>query len=149
MTQFFCSSGPVLPKLTEIEEQKRECKALYFGDARREKRCLLQGSVDNPHVPLAISAFVMQHGLVALGFCRAHSLRIRPLQLALHSHFGYCCWLLGAVSSIVAGVKANEDGCTGILVLSLLFLITPFIFSAAGRNNLKIYRYVNKIVAPL
>lgn len=101
------SLGPVVPKLFEYKATILRCRSLYNGTytdtrdgklqyARSVRDCVNEKhAVSSWHGIPALIAFIFQHFLVAFGFWRATHTKLRLIQVALHSHFGYGCWLLG------------------------------------------------------
>lgn len=101
------SLGPVVPKLFEYKATVLRCRSLYNGtypdtrDGKLQYAGSVRDCINEKHavsswhgIP-ALIAFIFQHFLVAFGFWRATHTKLRLIQVALHSHFGYGCWLLG------------------------------------------------------
>lgn len=124
--------GPVSPKLLDYKDAVAQCNGAYSHDHAAARACIKQVSFNNPHVPMAIFAFAMQHLLVAFGFIRAANDKIRNIQVILHSHFGHACWLLGAISGLVAAFGEQHSCLDPRLFSGLLFGI-PILFYAAGK----------------
>lgn len=106
------SLGPVVPKLFEYRATVLRCKSLYNGtfsstsQGKLEYLEAVRECVDEKHalstihgIP-ALIAVIFQHFLVAFGFWRATNNKLRVIQVALHSHFGYGCWILGGIMDV-------------------------------------------------
>lgn len=126
------SVGPVSPKLLDYKDAVAQCYGAYGEDTPEGRGCVKQVSFSNPHVPLAIFAFAMQHLLVAFGFIRVANNKFRNIQVILHSHFGHACWLLGGIAGLVAAFGEQYNCLDPRLITGLLFFI-PIFFYAAGK----------------
>ncbi|CAL8102930.1 unnamed protein product [Orchesella dallaii] len=123
------SIGPVGPPLAEYASVLEQCKILLKNDTEGAQQCAWEKSVQNPHVALGITVFILQHLLVFFGWWRMTNNFIRGIQVIIHSHLGYFTQLLAGIAAIVA---AYNNPCLDIVAFNILLVVVPFLFAGVG-----------------